>query len=221
MSVHWGKVNLEPPVQKIEGTIKKNELFVFNKVNADSDLYGSLRNHKELILSGLYKILSPQIREILEKYQPPVIGVHIRRGDFKIANPVTENEFFINGINMVRLAAGADLPVTIFTDAREEEIIDILKLPATFIAEKKPDIADILLLSKSKIMFLSQSSTFSYWAAFLSEAIVIRPEGDWQQSIRKSGKDCFYTEIKWQPGDTFSTEKLKEKISYAGYGFKK
>ncbi len=208
---HFGRIHKEPPVQTLPKGIYENDLFVFNKVITDNDLFGALRNHKELILDELNKIITPRINNLLQKYQPPVIGIHIRRGDFKIANPITANEFFIKGINLIRSVAGSDLPVTVFTDAEKNEIEGILALPETTFAAKNPDIVDILLLSKSKIMILSQSSTFSYWAAFLSEAIVIMCKDDWQQKIREDSSH--YREIKWDHNDEASTNELEKMMT--------
>jgi hypothetical protein len=209
---YWfAKVQIEPPVQIIS---KNNtaDLFVFKEVITDNDLFGALRTHKDLILHELDKIISPRIKAMLLHYQPPVIGVHIRRGDFKIGNPITPNEFFIKGINLIRTVVGNNWPVTIFTDADKNEIKDILGLPEIYMAEEKSDIADILLLSKSKIMLLSQSSTFSYWGAFLSDAIVVRPVNDWQVKIRDITPDSIYQEIKWDCNSELSTIELARKI---------
>ncbi len=210
----FGKVYAEPPAKQLmPGVIESHDLFVFNKVITDNDLFGGLRDHKDLIQKELYKILSPATKNALQKSNPPVIGIHIRRGDFKIANPITPNEFFIKGIQLARSTAGSNQPVTVFTDADESEIEDILALPEVYLADQNPDIVDILLLSKSKIMFLSQSSSFSYWAAFLSEAIVIRPAGDWQKKIKDDSSQPFYGEIRWDYTDGMSTNNFQKKLS--------
>jgi hypothetical protein len=208
-----GKVYAEPPVQgMIRDVIEKKTLFVFNRVITDNDLFVSLRDHKNLIQKELYKILTPGVNKILQKSAAPVIGIHIRRGDFKIANPITPNEFFIKGIQLARAAAGSNLPVTVFTDAAKIEIEDILALPAVILAEQNPDIVDILLLSKSKIIFLSQSSTFSYWGAFLSEAVVVMPADDWQRKIRNQDSRTDYREVRWCYKDEDSTKELKKEL---------
>ena len=131
----------------------------------------------------------------LKDYPIPVIGIHIRRGDFKMGNPITPLSFFIEGIKLVRECAGSNLPVTVFTDASKEEITDILQLPNVSLAAPKPDILDIILLSKSKVLFLSKSSSFSYWGAFLSDALVVRPINDWQKKIRESNDRSNYREF--------------------------
>src|SRR6202008_751210 len=101
----------------------------------------------------------------------------------------------------IREYANEELSVTVFTDALPEEIAAVVALPNVVIAENKPDIIDILLLSQSKIMMLSSTSTFGYWAAFLSDAVVLRHQSDWLTTIRTAKEGSPYTEIKWDLQD--------------------
>ena len=145
----------------------------------------------------------------LEWYIKPVIAIHIRRGDFKIANPLTPLSFFLDCITSIRSVTGENWPVTIFTDAHPGEIDEILRLPDTFLAEEKPDILDILLMSQSKVIVLSQSSTFSYWGAFLSDAVVLKPFDDWQKQIRNNDINRQFPEIAWRENDPACVQQLK------------
>lgn len=200
LGLFTGPVVNDPPVEKLTAAeITAGKTYLFKKVINDIDLFGSLRNHRDLIKAALFEILHASKKEQLIKYKAPIIGVHIRRGDFKIGNQTTPLSYFINAINLIRKNTSAVLPVTVFTDAEKSELKEILDLPHIEIAEDKADILDILLMSKSRILILSQSSTFSYWAAFLSDAFVIIPFNDWQHQIRKESKN--YAEIKWNEAD--------------------
>jgi hypothetical protein len=105
--------------------------------------------------------------------------MHIRRGDFSRGLTLTPLSFFIDVVNGLRKDAGSDLPVTVFTDAKPSEIRDLIKLNNVIVAEAKPDILDILLLAGSETVVLSIGSTFSYWAAFLSDGIIIKHPKEW------------------------------------------
>jgi Glycosyl transferase family 11 len=194
------QAELDPPVAALSGeTTRKSKIYVFNTVVTDNDLFGSLRNHEALIKPALTNLLTAKMKSKLEQYEVPIIGVHIRRGDFKLGNQTTPLHYFIEIVNTIRSAVLKDAPVTVFSDADELELQEILSIPNVKLAENKPDILDILLLSKSKYIVLSRSSTFGYWAAFLSDALVIRPFDDWQRLIKNNSLN--YQEIKYNSND--------------------
>ncbi len=201
-----------PSVNKLLAGVENDKIYLFDTVITDNDLFGELRQHEALVREALDQMLTTKMKTILKSRPAPAIGVHIRRGDFKLGNQTTPLQYFISLIKIIRDAAGCVVPVTIFTDADNDELLDLLKLPKILMAEKNPDIIDILLLSKSKLMILSRSSTFGYWAAFLSSSIVVRPKNDWQPLIKNDNAATGYCEIKWDAGDYTSTIDLSQKI---------
>ena len=204
----------EPSIGK-SGNLKDEgkTVYVFNKIITEPDVFESLNDRREYIKLELINNLHHSKKKLLEKYKNPVIGIHIRRGDFKLGSTITPIEYFVEGIKRIREYANEELSVTIFTDALPEEIAPVLALPNVVIAENKPDIIDILLLSRSKIMILSSTSTFGYWAAFLSDAIVLRHKSDWLNTIRTAKEGSLYTEIKWDINDTNANTLLKGKVA--------
>lgn len=201
----------EPPLQKTDNRAGTRSVYLFNKVITNEDLFYRLRDYQELIVSELYSMLTPKMIKRLKSYSRPVIGVHIRRGDFKMGNQTTPLDYFISAIRLIRNTVNEDLPVTVFTDAHESELQELLQMPNISIAGNKPDILDILLLSKSQVMILSRSSTFGYWAAFLSDALVVRPHYDWQEKIKVSEVEKNYYEIKWNIKEEDSNLLFKRK----------
>jgi len=200
-------VVFDPDVRKLNDTdYTADSLFVFQKVINDIDLFGSIREHRNFIKEEIYKLLHPKRKAELEETDFPVVAVHIRRGDFKIGHQETPLGYFIDLIHLIREHTETPFPVTIFSDAEMHELKDILALPAVSMAITKSDISDILTMSRSRILITSQSSTFSYWAAFLSEALVIIPEGDWQEKIRGNLDGAI--ELKWSRNNARSTERL-------------
>lgn len=205
----------DPEVTLVQTETQQSTIFLFHKVITNEDLFFELRQHGELISGELYGMLTPRMHTQLAGYATPVVGVHIRRGDFKLGNQTTPLDYFMNAIKLIRQTRNEEMPVTIFTDADPSEISEILALPGITIAASKPDILDILLLSKSKIMILSKSSTFGYWAAFLSDALVVRPHYDWQEKLRDNNPSLNYQEIKWDFTNNKSVEDFKEAICRA------
>ena len=162
---------------------QKRQLYLYDTVPSWHDYFYGLRGHEDYVRTAFYKMLNPRYREQLKEQNWPVIGVHIRRSDFRELKPgesLGENcnvrtplAYYVDVIFALRQMAGRTLPVTIFTDGRSEDVAEILALPGVAMAEPNPDILDMLLLSKSKCLVTSIGSTFSYWAAYLSEGIVI------------------------------------------------
>jgi len=177
----------------------KNRVYIFNKVITDTDYFQSLKPFREDIRVGLISLLHPKLMREFEKYPTPEIGVHIRRGDFKLGSTITPESFFISSIQAIRIIVGKNLSVEVFTDAFPEEISALLSLPNVYLTKAKPDILDILLLSRSKICILSISSTFSFWAAFFSNGIVLRHPNEWHPLIRPSNINDLYYEANFDP----------------------
>jgi len=177
----------------------KKRVYVFNKVVTSSDYFQSLKPFREEIRLELNSLILPKLLKDLEKYPSPVIGVHIRRGDFKLGSTITPESFFISSIIAIRNITGKDLAVEVFTDAFPQEIAMLLSLPNVYLAKPKPDILDILLLSRSKICILSIGSTFSFWAGFLSDGILLRHPNEWHPLVRPSDINKLYYEANFDP----------------------
>ncbi|WP_315819857.1 hypothetical protein [Paraflavitalea speifideaquila] len=153
-------------------------------------------------------MLSPHVISKLNDLGSPAIGLHIRMGDFrelkagedfnKVGAVRTPESYFIDMINLIRKINGAQLPVTIVTDGYRHELEGLLALQNIKIMEGNPDIVDMLVLSRSKIIITSASSTFSYWAGFLSDVPVIvhpslrnlklRPDGFYEGPLEESNE---------------------------------
>lgn len=206
------KIVYDPPIEVLP-TPHSHHKYLITKMSSDDDLFGDVREHRDFILNELSRKIHPRIYRILEASENPVISVHIRRGDFKIANYITSLSFFKDAVTNIRSVFGANLPVTVFSDADTEELKEILEMPFVERAKNNPDIADILLMSKSKFLVLSRSSSFSYWAAFLSAAFVILHKDDWQKTIGTDINNPTYREVRWENGDDEYTNNLLQELN--------
>jgi hypothetical protein len=211
--VKTAKLVVEPEVTALSAPADENTLFLFNEVSPGKDLFGPMRPYRDLVRTGIMEMLSPPLLRQLEGYETTAIAVHIRRGDFKIANPITPLSFFADAIKLAREVSGQQLSAMVFTDAAPGEIQEVLDLPDVKLASEKPDILDILLMSRSKMIILSQSSTFSYWGAFLSDGIVVRPAGDWQGDIRPAEVNEHNFEGKVDFGDPNLVRRLEQALA--------
>lgn len=174
-------------------------LYQFNEVVTSRDYFEKIKPFREEIKRRLIELLTPELQKELAALESPVIGIHIRRGDFKFGSTMTPLSYFIDVIAALRKQCGKELPVTVFTDAFEHEISDLLKLPSVMLSSAKADILDILQLSRSKICVLSISSTFSFWGGFLSDGIVLTHPDEWHPSLRPVEINNYLYEGKFDP----------------------
>ena len=186
---------IEPSKPNISGKF----LYQFSTCDTDGDYFKSLKPYRTEVKKALYALLTNKIRRQLDNANVPVIGMHIRRGDFKLGSALTPLQYFIDCLQAIRRVAGTDLPATIFSDADEDELKEILRFPGVNLSNQKADILDILLLSKSKICILSISSTFSFWAAFLSDGVILKHPDEWHPAIRPHNIDTYLFEGHFDP----------------------
>ena len=174
---------IEEPVLKALKGRGEQDVFLFSKMPHYTKYFEGLEDYRAPAIELLYKMISPKIKQQLNGSTPPVIGVHIRLGDFikssgeqdlgTRGNLRTPLQYFIRMIQSARALNGSTLPVTVFSDGSKEELAELLALPNVNFSEGNNDLMEMLLLSRSKVIVTSASSTFSYWSAFLSEAVVL------------------------------------------------
>ncbi len=135
--------------------------------------------HRAFLRERLNEMLSDRARAVLDA--APVdfeIAAHVRRGDkptLRMGEKCTSVHFgmpdgwFVNCIRNIRAAAGRPMPVKIFSDARPDQLRDLLALEGVTLAPERPSIVDILLLAKSRVLITTGTSTFGMWSSFLGE----------------------------------------------------
>lgn len=173
----------EPAVEQLARGVGKDKQFVYSAIPHWSDYFAGLREHRDLAISLLRGMIREPIWQAVDRLPAPCIGVHIRMGDFRklkagedfssVGAVRTPEDYFIGIIENIRKLNNAQLPVSVFTDGYRHEFERLFTLKNIEIVEGNPDIVDMLLLSRSKLIITSAGSTFSYWSAFLSNAPVI------------------------------------------------
>ena len=167
---------IDPPLIKVSDDIFENTTYCFKglKKGIPDDSFGELKLFRAYIKVQLQRILSADVEKALAKAESPVVGIHVRRGDFAFTPWLTPLEYFQKRVSQIREASGKCLPVTIFSDGSDNELAPLLDMPRVKRASTNPEIVDILLLSRSQVLVTCPASTFSNWAAFLSGGVIIR-----------------------------------------------
>ena len=141
---------------------------------------------RPIIQERLQAILSRRSRAEFDRARASLpkrfIAVHVRRGD-KVIMPegvsanigqkdlwVMRSEWYERTLQSVRGAIGDNVPAVIFSDGTDEQIADLLSLPATVRSPKGSAIVDMLLLASGNVLIGTGRSSFSYWAGLLGNA---------------------------------------------------
>lgn len=182
-----GKKIIEEP--RLEASVKDGFVYRFSVIPSWSDYFSGLKEYRPLVKRLFHEMLTPRIISLAAKQKNYTIGLHVRMGDFKPLAPGTDfaavgstrtpASYFIDVLCKLQGTIG------VFSDGYPE---DILRLPNTTLVKGNPDIVDMIILSRSKVIIPSAGSTFSYWAAFLSDdAPVIMHPDHLHGSIRNEG----------------------------------
>lgn len=159
-------------------------IYVFRNNSYTNDYFFDLKPFRNDIRGFIFENINPKYLSIFKSLKKPVIGIHIRRGDFKFGSTITPEKYFYDCVLSIRQYADMELPVTVFTDANSSEIELIKSLPEVTVFNSDADIIDILSLASSKIAIISIGSTFSFWGAFLSDGIILKHPSEWHSDIR-------------------------------------
>jgi hypothetical protein len=171
---------LEPAIEALPGGPARRRLYVFQREPHWSDFFGQIRDHRDFVRRAVHAAVADEHLRALERRRPPVIGLHVRMGDFRALGPGddfartgharTPFAYFEDVIRTIRAIHGRELPVTVFSDGHDHELRDLLALPGVARVEPAADIVEMLLLARSQLVVCSAGSSFSYWAAFLADA---------------------------------------------------
>ena len=136
-----------------------------------------LHQHRDLIRQRLLEILIETPTTTPNWGVGDYAAAHIRLGDFLPARPGQviglrdglriPLAWYGQVILRVR-AIYPHLPVHIFSDGREHELIDILAIDGVRLRREPSDIADLMALAEARLL-IGSNSTFSRWAAFLGD----------------------------------------------------
>ncbi len=158
--------------------------------------------HRELL-----RITRPQHLAGYEAIEAAPIGIHVRRGDFvqqdsyekmlNIDNSLLPLSWYVDALQAVRVRVGADVPACIISDGTDQDLAPLLILPNVIRVEFGSALADLLALSRSRLLIAS-GSTLGMWASYLGQMPTIWHPRKLLQNVLL-GEAGF--EFEWAPGD--------------------
>jgi hypothetical protein len=111
------------------------------------------------------------------------ICAHVRLADFKVGGQQTDVAWFVESVKELRRHLGADTRVHVFSDGSDDELRPLLALSNVRRLTFGSSIADILALSRSRVLLGSRASTFSMWPAYLGRMPVVWPTGGTERML--------------------------------------
>jgi len=154
----------------------KDILIVKGLRNFFNDLYEA----NDLIYKHLLAMTNDKLLHGLNFNYDNSITLHVRRSDFHgstVATEITDDQWFIRVVNLLRKKLNKNLKVYIFTDVKSNQIKELMSLPNTFRLDYKSSVADLLSMTKSKIFIGSKHSTFSHWVSYLGQMPTVWSNG--------------------------------------------
>lgn len=146
-------------------------------------LFSDFLTEHDFVRSELLKMTHNSHLQQIEHFTGEGISIHIRMGDFyKFSNEEELRtgkwntqlplKWYQVQIEKIRQAVGREVIVTVFSDGSDDALKSILNLPNVCRAFYGSAVADMLALSKSKVLIAS-GSTFSSWGSFLGQCHTI------------------------------------------------
>lgn len=121
------------------------------------------------------------------------VCLHVRLGDFKQAaseqalhrgdwNTRIPIGWYQDMLRAIRAQQGEDVTAYVFSDGTDEELAPLLAMPRCRRLGFGSAIADMLALSRSRLLIAS-GSTFSAWASYLGRMPVVWFPGQWRSRL--------------------------------------
>lgn len=159
-----------------------------------------LQGFSDYLHNELIEITNPCYLSIVNRYPSVPIGMCIRCGndfdpcpvDREILKPgeKTPIEWFVQVLALIRKEIGYPVAAYIVSDGTRDQLQKLLSLENVILVRPGSAISDLLVMSKSKILLASGSSSFAAWGAFLGQMPTVSHPGqnmrqEWQITPEK------------------------------------
>jgi hypothetical protein len=165
----------DPALAPVSSEDASRLLYVFDRIGGDpTDPFVELLPHRAAIVEAFSARLTQRLRSQMAVLEAPVVGIHVRRGDFRQAGWMTPIDYFCERLRDIRAVAGRPLPAMVFSDGSDVELAPLLGMGEVRRAPPQSDVLDLVQLSMSQVIVLAGGSTFGMLAGFLSDAVLIK-----------------------------------------------
>jgi hypothetical protein len=148
-------------------------VFVFEGLR---DGFDPLWPHRSYLRDEFTKLTQPEVLASVPPCAVPRVGCHIRLGDFQKTSDSTRLgqvnarlplAWYACQLQLIK-SYWPNVPIEIYSDGADEELEPILQLPNVTRANYQNAVADLVAMTRLRLLVCSGSS-FSAWAAFLGK----------------------------------------------------
>lgn len=165
---HWLLLSQKKNSEDISpDSFKKGIIYVEGLKNYFEDI----RFNSETVKNHLLSIVNEKDIQAYNKQTEEFIAVHVRLGDYSL-DARTNLDWFIDKIKFIQSNISKEITFYIFSDGTENELLELLKIKNCKLVFFGSALADILVLSKAKLI-LASDSTFSAWGAYLGQVPIV------------------------------------------------
>jgi hypothetical protein len=146
-------------------------VFIFEGMR---DGFVSLTADRAFISARFRDLVNPRVLTHVPEAESPRFACHVRMGDYNAwpGSPSETNARLPIHWYVDQLKAIAErwptIPIDLFSDGTDMELHELLQLPGVRRSDYGNPIADLVMMSRARVLICSGSS-FSGWAAFLGE----------------------------------------------------
>ncbi|MFH1868864.1 MAG: hypothetical protein ABH843_07825 [Candidatus Omnitrophota bacterium] len=166
------------------------------------DKFRPLNGWNEFLYNEILSITKECWQEEAERAEGIPIGINIRKTGFRQAERyedffttgglITPLSWFVESLKIIRKAVGFSVKAFVCSDAKKEELDDVLSMENIVFIKGSTAISDLLALSKAKVLIGSGGSNFSAWASFLGQMPTISHPGQSLKWFNVENKRGFY-----------------------------
>lgn len=161
---HWLLLTQKSLPENLANTVHSRGLVT---VEGLGNYFADLHHHSDLIKNHLLSIVNDNAFQHYQLTEGDFIGIHIRLGDYDPESRISL-DWYLDMMTKLCEFSSVELKFLVFSDGTPAELIKVLDFPNTSMAYFGSAIADILVLSKAKLIIASDS-TFSAWAGYLGQ----------------------------------------------------
>jgi len=163
--------------------------YAFAAIPAWQDYFAGLREHREAVRRRFFAAYRHRVPAAPE----PFLALHVRLGDFRPADdrPFAEQgqtrtptDYFVETATAMRAAVGRTIPIRVFSDGSDADLAELLALPACSRHLAATDAEELVAMSQAAAIVCSASSTFSMWAGYLGDAVLIHHPQHFHNQVR-------------------------------------